>query len=114
MLLLFLLFNYSILLFLHKPTAYTARTEISKRLTGLLANISVHIAKFIFQLHSLFHTFPVLKLALKLFTTKYFRAKREFPMEMSFSFIHPLTDQAGLNVSQVTVSTSHQINALEL
>jgi len=61
LLLLTMLFNYSILLFLYKPTAYTVRTEISKRMTGLLTNISVHIAKIIFQLHSLFSYFFFIK-----------------------------------------------------
>ena len=61
LLLLLLFFNYSIFLSLLKPTAYTVRTETSKRMTGLLANISVHISKVIFQLHSLFSYFSFIK-----------------------------------------------------
>jgi hypothetical protein len=67
-----LLSNYSILLFLHKPTAYTVRTETSKTMTGLLPKISVNIAKVILQLHSLLSYFSFIKVCFEIIYHKIF------------------------------------------
>lgn len=100
-----LLFNYSILLYFHKPTAYTVRTETSKTMTVLLANISVHIAKVIFQLQSPFSYFSFIKARFEISYHKIFSSYERISNGEVFQFnpfFFPLTDQIGLYLLQVS------------